>query len=65
LVGRAHVADADYERDEDGWWLATVAEVAGCHTQARTVDEARARIREALVAAGATDAETAELVDAP
>ena len=40
-----HVA---YERDESGWWVATVRGVRGCHTQGRTVDEARRRIREAL-----------------
>jgi predicted RNase H-like HicB family nuclease len=37
-----------YERDESGWWVATVRGVGGCHTQGRTVDEARRRIREAL-----------------
>ena len=29
-----------YERDESGWWVATVRGVRGCHTQGRTVDEA-------------------------
>jgi len=37
-----------YKRDESGWWVASVKEVRGCHTQGRTVDEARRRIREAL-----------------
>ena len=37
-----------YERDESGWWVATVRGIRGCHTQGRTVDEARRRIREAL-----------------
>ena len=37
-----------YERDESGWWVATVRGVRGCYTQGRTVDEARRRIREAL-----------------
>ena len=37
-----------YERDESGWWVATVRGVRGCHTQGRTVDEAQRRIREAL-----------------
>ena len=36
-----------YQRDESGWWVATVRGVRGCHTQGRTVDEARRRIREA------------------
>ena len=51
-----------YDRDEAGYWVASVREVRGCHTQGRTVDEARRRIREALglfVAAS----RTAALVD--
>lgn len=37
-----------YERDESGLWVASVRTVRGCHTQGRTVDGARRRIREAL-----------------
>lgn len=37
-----------YERDEDGWWVASVPSVQGCHTQGRSINEARERIREAL-----------------
>jgi predicted RNase H-like HicB family nuclease len=37
-----------YERDESGWWVASVRGVRGCHTQGRTVEEARRRIRETL-----------------
>jgi len=37
-----------YERDEGGWWVATVVEVRGCRTQGRTIAQARSRIREAL-----------------
>ena len=37
-----------YERDESGWWVASVRGVRGWHTQGRTVDETRRRIREAL-----------------
>ena len=37
-----------YERDDSGWWVASVRGVRGCHTQGRTVDEARRRIVEAL-----------------
>ena len=37
-----------YDRDESGWWVASVRELRGCHTQGRTVDEARRRIREAM-----------------
>ena len=51
-----------YERDESGWWVATVRGVRGCHTQGRTVDEARRRIREALDLF-VDDARTAPIVD--
>jgi predicted RNase H-like HicB family nuclease len=37
-----------YERDEDGWWVASVRGVRGCRTQGRSIAEARRRIREAL-----------------
>ncbi len=51
-----------YERDRAGWWVASVRRVRGCHTQGRTVDEARRRIREAL-GLFVEDAETVRLVD--
>jgi len=51
-----------YERDETGWWVASVRRVRGCHTQGRTVDEARRRIVEAL-ALFVDDARTATIVD--
>jgi len=37
-----------YERDEAGFWVARIATVPGCHTQGRTLEQARRRIREAL-----------------
>jgi predicted RNase H-like HicB family nuclease len=51
-----------YERDESGWWVASVRGVRGCHTQGRTVDEARRRIREAL-GLFVDDARKAAIVD--
>lgn len=36
------------ERDAQGWWVASVREVPGCHTQGRTLRQARARARQAL-----------------
>jgi predicted RNase H-like HicB family nuclease len=45
VVKTYHVA---YERDGLGWWTASVRELRGCHTQGRTVDEARRRIVEAM-----------------
>jgi predicted RNase H-like HicB family nuclease len=37
-----------YERDDAGRWVVSVREVRGCHTQGRTVDEARRRIVDAM-----------------
>lgn len=37
-----------YELGEDGWWVASIPEVPGCHTQGKSIEQARARIREAL-----------------
>jgi predicted RNase H-like HicB family nuclease len=37
-----------YERDQSGWWVASVRGLRGCHTQGRTVDEARRRNVEAM-----------------
>jgi len=51
-----------YEHDETGWWVASVPSVKGCHTQGRTIEEARRRIREAL-GLFVDDADEAELVD--
>jgi predicted RNase H-like HicB family nuclease len=34
------------ERDEDGYYVAYVPELPGCHTQARTLDELMERVEE-------------------
>jgi predicted RNase H-like HicB family nuclease len=51
-----------YERDQGGWWVATVKQVRGCHTQGRTIEQARRRIREAL-GLFIDDPEAAKLID--
>jgi predicted RNase H-like HicB family nuclease len=63
---RARAYTVDYERDADGWWVATVRGLRGCHTQGRTIEQARERIREvlALVLDDDKAAELAELRDA-
>ncbi|OGS50972.1 MAG: hypothetical protein A3K65_03965 [Euryarchaeota archaeon RBG_16_68_12] len=38
------------ERDEDDWYVGSVSELPGCHTQARSLDDLRNRIREAIAA---------------
>jgi predicted RNase H-like HicB family nuclease len=34
------------ERDEDGYYVATVPALPGCHTQAKNLDSLRKRVRE-------------------
>ena len=36
------------ERDEDGWYVGSVPAFPGCHTQAKTLEELRKRLREAV-----------------
>jgi predicted RNase H-like HicB family nuclease len=36
------------ERDEEGYYVASVPELPGCHTQARSLDKLIDRVREAI-----------------
>jgi len=36
------------EQDEDGMYVASVPELEGCHTQAKTLDVLRERIKEVI-----------------
>jgi len=36
------------ERDEDGFYVATVPTLKGCHTQAKSLDDLMKRIKEAI-----------------
>jgi predicted RNase H-like HicB family nuclease len=36
------------ERDADGYFVASVASIPGCHTQAKSLDELMERIKEAI-----------------
>jgi predicted RNase H-like HicB family nuclease len=36
------------ERDSEGYYVASVAELHGCHTQAKSMDKLIERIREAI-----------------
>ncbi len=36
------------ERDQDGYFVGTVPELHGCHTQAKSLDTLMKRIREAI-----------------
>ncbi len=44
----AHQFDVVIERDEEGYYVASVPQLPGCHTQARSLDEVTQRIREAI-----------------
>lgn len=47
-MAKAKTYTVTYERDEKGFWVAHVKGIAGCHTQGRTIAQARDRVREAL-----------------
>jgi predicted RNase H-like HicB family nuclease len=40
--------DVVIERDEEGYYVASVPRIPGCHTQAKSLDEVTKRIREAV-----------------
>ncbi len=51
------------ERDSEGWYVGSVPELRGCHTQAKSLDELMERIREAIaLCLEDEDAETGEFV---
>lgn len=37
------------ERDSEGYYVASVPSLSGCHTQAKSLDELMKRIREAIL----------------
>ncbi len=36
------------EKDEDGWYVATVPDIPGCYTQGKTIPQVLERIKEAI-----------------
>lgn len=40
--------DVVIERDTEGYYMASVPALRGCHTQARSLDELMERVREAI-----------------
>jgi predicted RNase H-like HicB family nuclease len=52
MPGNANDTRRDFtvvvERDEEGYYVASVPALAGCHTQARSLDELMERVREAV-----------------
>jgi predicted RNase H-like HicB family nuclease len=50
-AGRDHLQrqfDVIIERDSEGFYVASVPQLAGCHTQAQSLDAVMERIREAI-----------------
>ncbi|HZX34761.1 MAG TPA: type II toxin-antitoxin system HicB family antitoxin [archaeon] len=41
--------DVIFEKDEDGWFIADVPSLPGCHTQGKTKKDALKNIREAIL----------------
>ena len=52
------------ERDEDGWYVAHVPDLRGCHTQAKSLDTLMKRVRQliALCLEGGDEPDKLELV---
>jgi predicted RNase H-like HicB family nuclease len=48
------------ERDDEGYFVASVPSLPGCHTQARSLDELMERVREAITLCLEVEGESAE-----
>src|SRR5438045_9467194 len=48
VVDEVRTYRVEIERDSAGIWVASVPSVPGAHTQGRTIDQARRRIREGI-----------------
>lgn len=51
------------ERDSEGYFVASVPSIPGCHTQAKSLDELMERIREAIELCLEVEGDTAESLD--
>lgn len=51
------------ERDSEGYYVASVPSLPGCHTQARSLDELMERVREAIQLCLEVEGEPAEPLD--
>jgi predicted RNase H-like HicB family nuclease len=51
------------ERDSDGYYVASVPSLPGCHTQGKSLDELMDRIREAIELCLEVEGETVEQLD--
>jgi len=55
--------DVVVERDADGYYVASVPTLHGCHTQAKTLDELMTRIQEAIALCLEVEGEPPETLD--
>ncbi|MEJ5365221.1 MAG: type II toxin-antitoxin system HicB family antitoxin [Desulfosoma sp.] len=51
------------EKDQEGYYVATVPALRGCHTQARSLDELMSRIKEAIQLCLEVEGEEMETLD--
>ncbi|HWN41350.1 MAG TPA: type II toxin-antitoxin system HicB family antitoxin [Thermoanaerobaculia bacterium] len=51
------------ERDSEGYYVATVPSLRGCHTQAKSLDELMDRVREAIELCLEVEGDEAETLD--
>ena len=58
-----HQFDVVVERDSEGYFVATVPALPGCHTQAKSLDELMSRIREAIELSLEVQGSPAETLD--
>ena len=55
--------DVVIEKDADGYYVASVPSLRGCHTQARSLDQLMERVREAIELCLEVEAEDPEPLD--
>jgi predicted RNase H-like HicB family nuclease len=55
--------DVVVERDEDGYYVASVPALRGCHTQAKSLDDLVSRIQEAVELCLEVEREPAEALE--
>jgi len=58
-----HNFDVIIERDSEGYFIAAVPTLPGCHTQARSLDELSERIKEAIALYLEVEGEASEPLD--
>ena len=51
------------ERDSEGYYVASVPSLRGCHTQARSLDELSERIKEGIALCLEEEGEAVEILD--